>query len=151
MQFLLYIVLFSTFCTINIGSGSYFLCFHWYLKKKMLFVLSLVLSLKQKFNELINGKSQANRDQRSNLLFLQRYNQSQKFQIKLVKNWQKALQRHWYLLHWIHHNKKNWWLWKYLQCKFFYLLVNYASRYIEEKMEINTWFLMILLMKTKGY
>ena len=32
-----------------------------------------------------------------------------------------------------------------------YLLVNHASGYIEEKMEINTWFLMILLMKTKGY
>ena len=32
-----------------------------------------------------------------------------------------------------------------------YLLVNYGSAYIEEKMEINTWFLMILLMKTKGY
>ena len=32
-----------------------------------------------------------------------------------------------------------------------YLLVNHARGYIEEKMEINTWFLMILLMKTKGY
>ena len=32
-----------------------------------------------------------------------------------------------------------------------YLLVNHAGRYIEEKMEINTWFLMILFMKTKGY
>ena len=32
-----------------------------------------------------------------------------------------------------------------------YLYVNHASRYIEEKMEINTSFLMILLMKTKSY
>ena len=32
-----------------------------------------------------------------------------------------------------------------------YLLINHASGYIEEKMEINTWFLMILLMKTKHY
>ena len=32
-----------------------------------------------------------------------------------------------------------------------YLLVNHARGYIEEKMEINTWFLMILLMKTKVY
>ena len=32
-----------------------------------------------------------------------------------------------------------------------YLLVNHASGYIEEKMEINTWYLMILLMKTKHY
>ena len=75
----------------------------------MLLVLSLVfilngIAFKQQFNELINGKSQTNRDQKSNLLFLQRHNQSQKFRIKLVKNRQKALQRDWYLLHWIHYN-----------------------------------------------
>ena len=40
----------------------------------MLPVLSLVLVLKQPFNELINGKSQTNTDQKLNLLFLQRYN-----------------------------------------------------------------------------
>ena len=70
---MLYIVLFSIFFTINVGIGSYFLCFYWYLKK-MSFVLSLVPALKQQFNELINGKSQTNRDQKSNLLFLQRHN-----------------------------------------------------------------------------
>ena len=59
----------------------------------MSFVLSLVPALKQQFNELINGKSQTNRDQKSNLLFLQRHDQSQKFRLKLVKNRQKALQR----------------------------------------------------------
>ena len=32
-----------------------------------------------------------------------------------------------------------------------YLHVNHASGYIEEKMEINTSILMILLMKTKSY
>ena len=35
----------------------------------MLFVLRLVPTLEQQFNELINGKSQTNRDQKSNLLF----------------------------------------------------------------------------------
>ena len=60
----------------------------------MLLVLSLVSVLKQEFNEcnsieLINGKSQTNRDQKSNLLFLQRYNQSPRFRIKLDKNRQK--------------------------------------------------------------
>ena len=40
----LYIVLFSITFTVNIGIGSYFLYFHWYLKK-MLFVLSLVPAL----------------------------------------------------------------------------------------------------------
>ena len=61
-------------------------------------MLRLVPILKQQFNEcnsieLINGKSQTNRDQKSNLLFLQRHDQSQKFRLKLVKNRQKALQR----------------------------------------------------------
>ena len=52
----------------------------------MLFVLSLVPTLKQQFNDLINGKSQTRRGQISNLLFLQLDNESEKFLIKLVKN-----------------------------------------------------------------
>ena len=42
------IMLFSIIFAVNIGIGSYFLCFYWYLKK-MLFALSLIL--KQQFNE----------------------------------------------------------------------------------------------------
>ena len=57
----------------------------------MLLVLSLVPVLKQGFNKIINGRSQTNRDQKSNLLFLQRHDQSQRFWIKLVKNWQKNI------------------------------------------------------------
>ena len=60
--------------------------------KNMLHILSLVPTLKQRFNELINGKSQTNRDQKKNLLFLQ-HDQSQKFLLKPVKNRQKSLQR----------------------------------------------------------
>ena len=57
----------------------------------MLLVLSLVLALKQQFIkfsfiELINGRSQTNRDQKPNLLFLQRHDQPQRFRIKLVQN-----------------------------------------------------------------
>ena len=55
----------------------------------MLFVLSLAPPLKQEFNERINGKSQINRDQKSNLLFLQWHDQSEKFWVKLVKISQK--------------------------------------------------------------
>ena len=68
---------------ISIGTGAYFTYFsysRWYLKK-MLLVLSLAhvlngIGLKKQFNEcnsieLINRKSQANRDKISNLLFLQ--------------------------------------------------------------------------------
>ena len=59
----------------------------------MLLMLSLVPVFKQSFSKLINGRSQTNRDQKSNLLFLQRHDQSQTFWLKLVKNRQKALQR----------------------------------------------------------
>ena len=57
----LYIVLFLIIFLINIGIGTYFIYFDWYLKK-MLLVLSLVPVLKQQFNKLINGRSQTNRD-----------------------------------------------------------------------------------------
>ena len=70
---LLYIALFSIILTIIIGTGTYFIYFHWYLKRKI-FVLSLVPALKQQLNKLINEKKQINRDQKSNLLFLQRHN-----------------------------------------------------------------------------
>ena len=71
---------------ISIGIGAYFASlsyFCWYVKK-MLLVLRLAhvlngIALKQQFNEcnsieLINWKSQTNRNEKSNLLFLQRYN-----------------------------------------------------------------------------
>ena len=67
-------------------------------------------------------------------MFLQRHDQSQKFWIKLVKNQQKTLQRHWYLLYWIYNAIK-----KIGDCENthsvspLYLLVNQASGYIEEK------------------
>ena len=75
----LYIVLFSIIFTISVGIGTYYFVYcHWYL-----IVLSLLSVLKQ-FNELINGKSQTNRNQKSNLLFLQRHDQSRRFRIQLV-------------------------------------------------------------------
>ena len=78
----------------------------------MLFVLRLVPALKQQFNEHINGKSQTNRDQKPNLLFLQWHDQSQKFPIKLftkalIFTTLDTLQL------------KNWWFWKYSLCKSF--------------------------------
>ena len=51
---------------ISVGIGAYFTYSRWYLLSR--------IALKQQFNELINGKSQTNRDQKSNLLFLQQYN-----------------------------------------------------------------------------
>ena len=48
-SFTLCIVLFSVIFTVAVGTGGYFLYFHWYLKK-MLFVLSLIPELKQQFS-----------------------------------------------------------------------------------------------------
>ena len=48
-------------------------------------ILSLVLAIRQQFNELIDGKCQTNRDQKSNLLFSQRHHQSQNFESHLLK------------------------------------------------------------------
>ena len=83
----------------------------------------------------IYGKIQTNRDQKSNFLFLQPHGQSQKFQIKVVKNRQKILQRHWYLLYWIITNKKIGNCKNIPSVNLSYLLVNHASGYIEEKNE----------------
>ena len=100
----------------------------------MLFVLSLVAALRQQFNELINGKSQTNRDQKLNLLFLQRHNQSQKFLIKLVKNRQKNITKA-FDIYYIGYIKVK----KIGDCENIhslnplYLLVNHAKGYIAEK------------------
>ena len=51
----------------------------------MLHVLSLVPALKQQSNKLINGKTQTNRDQKSNLLFLQDLINIEEFDSNLLK------------------------------------------------------------------
>ena len=47
-------------------------------------MLILVPALKQQFNELINGKSQTNKDQKSNV-FLQQHNSYWRIWFKLTK------------------------------------------------------------------
>ena len=60
----------------------------------MLLRLSLAPVPKQQFNKLINGKSQTNRDQKSDLLFLQRHNQYWRTWFTLAKDKQKVVQRY---------------------------------------------------------
>ena len=86
---MLYIVLLSIIFTINIGIVTYFV-YYKYLMEKMF--LDVIMSIKQKIINT-NGECQTNRDQKSNFLFLQRYDQSQKFWLKPAKNRQNALQR----------------------------------------------------------
>ena len=65
--------------TVNIGIRCLFCLISLVLKKKMLlviknWVLRKILTIKQQSIELINEKNQRNRDQKSNLLFLERHN-----------------------------------------------------------------------------
>ena len=62
---------------ISIGFGAYFAYSCWYLEMLLVLTLALVLNgiaFKEQFNKLINGKTQTNRDQKSNLLFSKRQN-----------------------------------------------------------------------------
>ena len=54
---IVYIAFFSIILAINIGIGIYFVYSHLYLKKKIIFMLYLILVQKQKFIELINERS----------------------------------------------------------------------------------------------
>ena len=57
-----------------------------------------------------------------------------KLWFKFAENRQKIKQKHWYLLHWIHSNLKNWQLWKKnIVQNPLYLIVNTADDDIEEK------------------
>ena len=87
--------------------------------KKDVICVKFCICTKQEFNELMNGKSQANRDQKSNLLFLQQHDQSQKCWIKLVKNRQKNITKAFIFTIFDTLQLKNWWLWEYSQCKSF--------------------------------
>ena len=68
------IVLFSILFTINVGIGTHFVYFHRYLKKDVIRVKfgthTQTTIYECSSNELVNGKSQTNTDQKSNLLFL---------------------------------------------------------------------------------
>ena len=96
-------------------------------------LLSLVPALKQQFNELINGKSQRNRDQKSNFLFSQRHNSYWKIWFKLTKYGQKIVQRHWYLLYWVYYNKKNGNCENIYSVNPFYLVIGKVDGHIKEK------------------
>ena len=88
---ILYIVLFSILFAINVGIATYFV--DKYMNRNEENVSKYDMSIKQKIIN-INGRSQANRDQQSNLLFFQGYDQSQRFRIRLVENRQKVVQHH---------------------------------------------------------
>ena len=72
-SYIICVVLTVIALTISIGTGAYFVYSCWYLKKDVVRDKFGTL-LKQQFNELINGKSQTNRDQKPDLSFLQRHN-----------------------------------------------------------------------------
>ena len=88
---ILCIVMFSIFFAINIGTGAYFV-YYKYMNRNEENVSGYDYVYQAK-NININGRSQTNKYQKSNLFFLQRHDQFQKFRIRLVKNRQNELQR----------------------------------------------------------
>ena len=65
-----FIVLVVTDLTISTRLGVYFVYSCWYLKK-VVTRIKFDTVLIQQFNKIINGEIQTNKDQKSNLLFLQ--------------------------------------------------------------------------------
>ena len=88
---ILCILMFSIFFAINIGIGVYFV-YYKYMNRNEENVYGYDY-VYQAENININGRSQTNKYQKSNLFFLQRHDQFQKFRIRLVKNRQNELQR----------------------------------------------------------
>ena len=111
----IYVVLIAILFTISIGIGTYFI-YYKYMNHDKKLILNLIMSTKNPIIS-INGKYQRNKHWKSNLLFSWWYDQYQKHSLKLTKNIQEVVKRHWYLLYWIHHNWEIWWLCKYWQCK----------------------------------
>ena len=77
-SYTIYVILLVIALAISIGIGAYSAYSCWLfrlfsLSTSLAFVLNGIAH-KQQFNELINGKHQINRDQKLNLLFLQRHN-----------------------------------------------------------------------------
>ena len=62
-------MLFLIVFTINVGTGTCFIYYKYMNCDKKKMMLNMILFIKQQFNELINGVSQRNKHQKSNLLF----------------------------------------------------------------------------------
>ena len=91
----IYIILFSLFFTINIGVGTVFIYFYWFKKTSFLNLLT------QQFTEHIKMVKEINQKQK--LLFFYRYGYFKKILMKKkIESRQKELQKHWYLLRWLH-------------------------------------------------
>ena len=75
------------------------------------------------------------------------YFYNDKINIKLVKNWQRIIWKHWYLQHCIYYNKKIDDFKNIYSVNPLYLLVNHASGYIEK--EGANKYLLFLLYRWK--
>ena len=56
----------------------------------------------------------------------------------MLKIDRKIIQKHWYLLHWIHHKEKTDDCEKINSVNPLHLFIGHTNGYIEEKMELNT-------------
>ena len=82
---------------ISVGIGAYFTYSRWYLLSR--------IALKQQFNELINGKSQTNRDQNRTYYFYNNIINIEEFNSNLLKIDKKLYKDiDFYYIYWVCHN-----------------------------------------------
>ena len=91
----IYIILFSLFFTINIGVGTVFIYFYWFKKTSFLNLLT------QQFTEPIKMVKEINIKNKSYYFFIDMVT-LKRFWWKKIESRQKELQKHWYLLRWLH-------------------------------------------------
>ena len=91
----IYIILFSLFFTINIGVGIVSIYFYWFKKTSFLNLLT------QKFTEHIKMVKEINIKNKSYYFFIDMVT-LKRFWWKKFESRQKELQKHWYLLRWLH-------------------------------------------------
>ena len=104
-SYAIYIVLFVIFFIISISISSVFIYFNWYLKRKYvetkIYWTQICWTYKwETLNKLILKIA--------HITFLMAWSILNTL-IKLNEDRQKIIQKHRYLQHWIHHNKKKWW------------------------------------------
>ena len=100
---------------------------------ELVLVLNMIMSIKQQVINM-NGKYQRNKHQKSNILF-QWHDKYWSLWFKLTKNRQNVIQKHWYLQHWIHHNKKIDDYHDIYSVNPLYLIISKVDGFIEEKNE----------------
>ena len=99
---ILYIVLFSIFFTFNAGIGAYFSYYKYINRNKKMLLDIMIMFIKQKIINIKWEKSNKLTLKIELIIFTMTLSVS-KFWCQVIKNWQKIIQRHWHLQHWVYY------------------------------------------------